>query len=50
MLYEVRLAPQVARVLRKERDRELLRRLVSAVDSARRLDRPVAESSMKARR
>lgn len=40
MAYEVRLTPQVARVLRKTRDRELVRRLVSALDALANRPRP----------
>lgn len=40
MAYEVRLAPQVARVLRKTRDRDLLQRLVSAIHELATTPRP----------
>ncbi len=40
MSYEVRLAPQVARVLRKTRDRELVQRLVSAIGELATTPRP----------
>lgn len=40
MPYEVRLAPQVARVLRKERDRDVVRRLVSAIGALATTPRP----------
>jgi len=40
MPYEVRLAPQVERALRKERDRNLLGRLVSAIGGLATSPRP----------
>ena len=40
MPYEVRLAPQVARVLRKTRDRDLVQRLVSAIGELATTPRP----------
>ncbi len=40
MAYVVRLAPQVARVLRKTRDRDLVQRLVSAIDGLAKTPRP----------
>ena len=40
MPYEVRLAPQVARVLRKTRDRDLVQRLVSAIGELAATPRP----------
>lgn len=40
MAYEVRVAPQVARVLRKTRDRDLVERLVSAIGELATTPRP----------